>query len=76
MHTALKIAPVYSAPVVHMKDASQNAGVAARLLNPQQREALVAQLESEYSELRAKNGESVKPTVSLEEAKKGKLELF
>jgi 5-methyltetrahydrofolate--homocysteine methyltransferase len=76
MHTALKIAPVYSAPVVHMKDASQNAGVAARLLNPQQREALVAQLDSEYSELRAKNGESVKPTVSLEEAKKGKLELF
>jgi hypothetical protein len=36
----------------------------------------VAQLDSEYSELRAKNGESVKPTVSLEEAKKGKLELF
>ncbi|KAA6309476.1 Methionine synthase, partial [termite gut metagenome] len=27
LHTALKIAPVYRAPVVHLKDASQNAGV-------------------------------------------------
>ena len=38
MHTALKIAPVYHAPVVHLKDASQNAGVAARLLNPKTKE--------------------------------------
>ena len=35
MHTALKIAPVYHAPVVHLKDASQNASVASKLLNPQ-----------------------------------------
>ena len=34
LHTALKIAPVYGGPVIHMKDASQNALVAARLLNP------------------------------------------
>ena len=33
LHTALKIAPVYGGPVIHMKDASQNALVAARLLN-------------------------------------------
>ena len=35
LHTALKIAPVYGGPVIHMKDASQNALVAARLLNPE-----------------------------------------
>lgn len=29
LHTALKIAPVYHAPVIHLKDASQNATVAA-----------------------------------------------
>ena len=36
LHTALKIAPVYHAPVIHLKDASQNATVAARLMNPNQ----------------------------------------
>jgi 5-methyltetrahydrofolate--homocysteine methyltransferase len=76
MHTALKIAPVYSAPVVHMKDASQNAGVAARLLNPLQKQALVDELQSEYSELRAGSGLEQKPTVSLEEAKANRLKLF
>ena len=34
LHTALKIAPVYDGPVVHLKDASQNVLVAARLMNP------------------------------------------
>ena len=34
---ALKIAPVYHAPVIHLKDASQNATVAARLMNPNQK---------------------------------------
>jgi 5-methyltetrahydrofolate--homocysteine methyltransferase len=76
MHTALKIAPVYSAPVVHMKDASQNAGVAARLLNPLQKQALVDELQSEYSKLRAGSGLEQKPTVSLEEAKANRLKLF
>ena len=52
MHTALKIAPVYHAPVVHLKDASQNAGVAARLLNPQAKAELVNELETEYRALR------------------------
>lgn len=39
LHTALKIAPVYHAPVIHLKDASQNATVAARLMNPNQRKS-------------------------------------
>lgn len=40
LHTALKIAPVYHAPVVHLKDASQNATVAAKLMNPKTKEEL------------------------------------
>jgi 5-methyltetrahydrofolate--homocysteine methyltransferase len=76
MHTALKIAPVYSAPVVHLKDASQNAGVAARLLNPQQKQSLVSELQSEYSALRGQSVQSDKPTVSLEEAKANRLKLY
>ena len=76
LHTALKIAPVYDGPVVHLKDASQNAPVAARLLNPGLRDEFVRALEAEYEELRKKKEtESVK-TVSLEEARKNKLDLW
>ena len=76
LHTALKIAPVYDGPVVHLKDASQNAPVAARLLNPGLRDEFVRTLEAEYEELRKKKeAESVK-TVSLEEARKNKLDLW
>ena len=76
MHTALKIAPVYHAPVVHLKDASQNAGVAARLLNPKTKEELAIELKKEYEELRDKSGMMRRETVSLEEAQKNKLNLF
>jgi len=76
MHTALKIAPVYHAPVVHLKDASQNASVASRLLNPQLKAELVNELEAEYEALREKSGLLRRETVSLEEAQKNKLNLF
>ena len=76
LHTALKIAPVYHAPVVYMKDASQNALVAAKLLNPEQRPAFVEALNEEYQALRDKNKQKVVKTVSLEEAKRNKLNLW
>ncbi|ADV44941.1 methionine synthase [Bacteroides helcogenes] len=76
LHTALKIASVYHAPVIHLKDASQNATVAARLMNPKQKEELVEDLSTKYRQLREKNGERQVSTVSLEEAKKNKLNLF
>lgn len=76
MHTALKIAPVYHAPVVHLKDASQNAGVAARLLNAQAKAELIQELDTEYEALRAKSGLFKRETVSLEEAQKNRLNLF
>lgn len=76
LHTALKIAPVYGGPVVHMKDASQNALVAARLLNTEQRKDFVSGLNKEYEELRQKNGTKQVKTVPLEEAQKNKLNLW
>lgn len=75
LHTALKIAPVYNAPVIHLKDASQNAVVAARLMNPELKKELVQELENEYAELREERQEVTKLT-SLEEAQKNKLNLF
>lgn len=76
LHTALKIAPVYHAPVVYMKDASLNAPVAARLMNLDLRSAFAEELENEYRELREKNKAKQVKTVSLKEAQKNKLNLW
>ena len=76
LHTALKIAPVYQGPVVYLKDASQNAPVAARLLNPAMHDAFVKELADEYEALREGNKEKQVRLTSLEEARKNKLELF
>jgi hypothetical protein len=76
LHTALKIAPVYDGPVVHLKDASQNVLVAARLMNPEQKEAYVEALKQEQAELRERNASKQARLVSMEEALKNKLKLF
>ena len=41
-HTAIKIAPSYQHPVLHVLDASRAVGVAAQLLNPELREKFAA----------------------------------
>ena len=77
MHTALKIAPVYDGPVVYVKDASQNSGVAAALLNEDTRDVYVAQLREEQDVLRqafAQKGQ--KPLLSLEEARSKRPDFF
>ena len=76
LHTALKIAPVYHAPVVYMKDASLNAPVAARLMNPDLRTAFAEELENEYQALREQNRAKQIKTTPLDEVRKKKLNLF
>lgn len=76
LHTALKIAPVYDGPVVHLKDASQNAWVAARLLNPEQKQEFVQTLYQEQEVLRQANATKPVKLVSLEEATEKRLKLF
>lgn len=76
LHTALKIAPVYDAPLIHLKDASQNALVAARLMNPLQKQELVQALRQEQEALRQANGAKQVKLVSLEEATEKRLNLF
>lgn len=51
IHTAVKIAPHYSRPVVHVLDASRAAGVCGRLLD-EQRESYIAELRADYDRLR------------------------
>ena len=77
MHTALKIAPVYEGLVVYVKDASQNSGVAAALLNEDTRDAYVVRLREEQEALRqefAQKGQ--KPLLSLEEARSKRPNFF
>ena len=74
LHVALKIAPVYAGPVVWVKDASQNALVAARLLNDG--EQMEHELTEKYQKLRDDYQQSQDELLSLEEARKQKLNLF
>ncbi len=53
LHTALKIAPAYSGPVVHSRDASRNAIIASRLMNPATRADFLNEIEAEYNAIRA-----------------------
>ena len=76
LHTALKIAPHYGGPVVWTKDASQMVLVAARLLNPQTREAFVRETYEEYRRLREAAEGDVKPLRSLSDARENRLRLF
>lgn len=76
LHTALKIAPVYHAPVVHLKDASMNTFAASRLLSDELRSEYVEKLYDEYEVLRDKNKQKRVTVTSLEEARSGKLNLF
>ena len=76
VHTALKIAPVYDAPVVHVKDASQNSRIAAQLLNPSARDAFVSSLRQRQSELREQFASRQQDLLSLEEARRHRPKLW
>ena len=74
LHVALKIAPVYSGPVVWMKDASQNALVAARLMSDGQ--TVENELNDKYEHLRQDYSQEQQQLVSLEEARSKKPKYF
>ena len=74
LHVALKIAPVYSGPVVWMKDASQNALVAARLMNEGRQ--VEQELSEKYQHLRESYQQEQEKLKTLGEARKLKLNLF
>jgi 5-methyltetrahydrofolate--homocysteine methyltransferase len=74
LHTALKISPLYSGPVLWLKDASQNCPRLAPFLNASSKTDAFKKLEEEYESLRS----SYQPTpiVSLEEARRNKPNFF
>lgn len=77
IHTAVKIDPVYSGPVVHVLDASRSVPVASELISPATREAFKAKIKQEYAELRKEHEgrQQLKNYIPLEEARKNKTKI-
>ena len=78
LHTALKIAPAYDGPVIHVKDVSQNVVVAAQLLGDAAvREGFLDALRREQATLCEQAvAKEQQPLRSLEEARANRLNLF
>ena len=68
-HTAVKIAPNYSEPVVHIVDASRAVPVTTSLLSDEGREAFVAQHRTEYEAVRKAHAAPQVKTISLAAAR-------
>jgi 5-methyltetrahydrofolate--homocysteine methyltransferase len=68
-HTAIKIAPHYSEPVVHVLDASRAVPVATSLLSEENKAAFVTQLRLDYAAVRKSHAAPKQPMVSLAEAR-------
>lgn len=77
IHTAVKITPHYSAPVIHVKDASKSVGVVSNLLSDTLKDDFVIRTKAEYESLRSNymTARDKVVFVSLEEARRNKLKL-
>ena len=76
MHVALKISPVYSGLVTWMKDASQNAIMAPKMIDLEQAAIMKKTLEDKYEQLRDEYHQQQHKLSSIEEARKNRLNLF
>ncbi|MBX7056832.1 MAG: methionine synthase [Leptospirales bacterium] len=75
IHTAVKIAPAYDNPVVHVLDASRSVPVVQSLITPEQREAYSSQIRAEYDSLREEHlrRQTAKKLLTLAEARSNRL---
>lgn len=77
IHTAVKIHPAYSGPVIHVLDASKSVAVASKLISEENSLSYTNGMDKEYGELREQylNKGKTKPFLGLEEARSNKLNL-
>jgi 5-methyltetrahydrofolate--homocysteine methyltransferase len=68
-HTAVKIAPGYSQPVVHVLDASRAVPVISNLISAEQKPKFAAQIREEYDRVRAQHVGRQAKLLSLEAAR-------
>lgn len=72
VHTAVKIAPHYSHPVIHVNDASRSVPVVSSLLSKDQKQELTDRTNEEYDRLRKQHAgaQAANKFISIEEARK------
>ena len=75
IHTAVKIAPSYSKPVIYVKDASKTAGVLAGLNDSGNKDKFAQTIAEKYEKLRIEHGSAkeARKLVSLEKARENGL---
>ena len=71
-HTAVKIAPHYSGPIIHVLDASRSVPVTTSLLSEDGCDAYISKNEERHEKLRATFNKKDKATVNLETARANK----
>ena len=59
-HTAVKIAPRYSCPTIHVLDASKSVVVASALLDESVKDEYIEEIAEEYEEIREEHYDSLK----------------
>ena len=74
VHTAVKIAPNYKFPVIHVNDASRAVPVVSSLISKELRKELADKVSAEYEHLRElhKNSQSQSTFITLAEARKNR----
>lgn len=77
IHAAVKIAPNYSGPAIHVLDASRSVTVCSTLMNPETKEEYVAGIRAEYDKAREAhlNKRSDKRFKTIEEARADKFQI-
>ncbi len=77
IHTAVKIDPAYSGPVIHVLDASKSVAVASKVISEENSLSYTNAMDKEYRELRERylNKGNTKSYLGLEEARSNKFKL-
>lgn len=77
IHAAVKVAPNYSGPAIHVLDASRSVTVCSTLMNPETKDEYVAGIRAEYDKAREAhlNKRSDKRFKTLEEARADKFQI-
>ena len=77
MHTAVKIAPFYSKPVIHVTDASRSVGVATTMMSDEMKAAYVKELDVDYAQIRERHAsKKAIPQLEIEVARSNKFKGF
>ncbi|MEZ4754389.1 MAG: methionine synthase [Bdellovibrionota bacterium] len=73
-HTAVKIEPVYSGPVIHVNDASKSVPVLSDLVSADRKETLISETRAEYVKIREDHlsRQSAREYCTIAEARKNK----